>query len=863
MTTLIARLLRIIFILVLFLISASDLVRAETFVVNDVTDLSDANPGDGVATAQQGEAVVTLRAAVEEASALPGPDTVLFESGIGQLYLEHSTLQLLDNSTLILGNGGSPVVDGVFMGARSSLFNISGDSCQISGLTIRRSHGHGVLVQGSYNLIGGAVDSLGCVLSGCGLDGEGFAAITVAGPEAQFNIVGGNLVGVEANGLDIEPNQNGVIIDGAAFNVIGGSTDARNVISGNTGSGVRLVASAYQNVITDNVIGLDAAAYLPRGNGAHGIELEDASGNTVGGVDVTSGNIISSNGGDGIKLSGSETYTNLIRSNWIGLDESGTRERGNFGDGVSLLNGAHHNWIGDTLENSGNFISNNQQCGVNINGDGCDSNLVVNNLIGLDDGGFSPRGNSLDGIRIAAGASYNLIGGSTLIETNAVAANSGAGVHLTGAGTSHNRIEGNFIGINISGTSSVSNASGLVIDSGASDNTVGGSISTRNYLSGNRGDTYPSGFGIAIRGEGTDRNLVQSNYIGLDYNGVRALRNGSAGVMIGDGARDNLIGGDFDTQGNVISGNGSDSVLAGIGRGVHLIGEGTTGNLIQGNIIGLTPDLSGQRYNAGHGIGVYAGASHNVIGGDDPSLGNLISGNYWHGIYMTGPNVIGNLVRNNQVYDNDSTAIYYRDGAQGGMLPPTIVEAVSASNQSEGYVTGTALPYQWVDVYQVIPDGFISGGLGMLLGQAQAGTDGEYYLTSPLLNGVDEITAVAVAEDSSTSVPSRNVLPSTVLDVTDDEGGGLPVRFALHQNYPNPFNPATTIAFELPRSSYVRLEVYDLLGRHLETLIDATLPAGRHQVEWQTSQDIASGVYFYRMNTSEGLTLKRKMLLLK
>jgi len=80
-------------------------------------------------------------------------------------------------------------------------------------------------------------------------------------------------------------------------------------------------------------------------------------------------------------------------------------------------------------------------------------------------------------------------------------------------------------------------------------------------------------------------------------------------------------------------------------------------------------------------------------------------------------------------------------------------------------------------------------------------------------------------------------------------------------NYPNPFNPATEIAFTLPTAAEVRLEVYNLMGQKVTTLIDKQMNAGEHTCVWDGS-DVASGVYFYRLETPDFVDT-RKMVLMK
>ena len=84
--------------------------------------------------------------------------------------------------------------------------------------------------------------------------------------------------------------------------------------------------------------------------------------------------------------------------------------------------------------------------------------------------------------------------------------------------------------------------------------------------------------------------------------------------------------------------------------------------------------------------------------------------------------------------------------------------------------------------------------------------------------------------------------------------------YHLRQNYPNPFNPSTTIKFELPKTSLVRLTVYDILGRQMSVLVNETREAGVHQVKFDGS-NLASGIYFYRFQAGEFVSTKRLLLL--
>ena len=99
-----------------------------------------------------------------------------------------------------------------------------------------------------------------------------------------------------------------------------------------------------------------------------------------------------------------------------------------------------------------------------------------------------------------------------------------------------------------------------------------------------------------------------------------------------------------------------------------------------------------------------------------------------------------------------------------------------------------------------------------------------------------------------------------------ESADGAPAVLALKGNVPNPFNPTTTIHFDLPKSTDVRLSVYELSGRRVASLVSGTMDAGNHQVVWtgkdDTGRSVASGVYFYRLEAEQKI-FTRKMVLLK
>jgi hypothetical protein len=93
------------------------------------------------------------------------------------------------------------------------------------------------------------------------------------------------------------------------------------------------------------------------------------------------------------------------------------------------------------------------------------------------------------------------------------------------------------------------------------------------------------------------------------------------------------------------------------------------------------------------------------------------------------------------------------------------------------------------------------------------------------------------------------------------EDPSVPTHFGLNQNYPNPFNPTTTIQFDVPKASHVKLEVFNVLGQNVRTLVDENLDAATHTVEFDASE-LGSGIYFYRIQ-ADGFAETKKMALIK
>jgi hypothetical protein len=89
----------------------------------------------------------------------------------------------------------------------------------------------------------------------------------------------------------------------------------------------------------------------------------------------------------------------------------------------------------------------------------------------------------------------------------------------------------------------------------------------------------------------------------------------------------------------------------------------------------------------------------------------------------------------------------------------------------------------------------------------------------------------------------------------------ITTRYVLAQNYPNPFNPTTKINYQIPELSFVTINVFDVLGNEIETLVNEEKPIGTHTIEFDASS-LPSGIYFYQLKTNN-ITQTKKMILLK
>lgn len=229
---------------------------------------------------------------------------------------------------------------------------------------------------------------------------------------------------------------------------------------------------------------------------------------------------------------------------------------------------------------------------------------------------------------------------------------------------------------------------GIRIENGASENIIGGDATLeRNIIGGNWDSQARNAAGVRLAGAGTNRNIVTGNYIGVTADG-RAPQPNEQGVVIEQGAANNQVGGVLQSQRNIISAN--------YGEGVLIQGEGTQGNRILNNWIGL--DISGQipLGNSGHGVLVTGGATSNSVGGDQLGNANVVGGNAGDGIRVEGQSTTNNtLLRNIIGLDHlgervlDEDLAFWMDGTS------TLDEVVSGVRGTKDGRVDTFGRYGW------------------------------------------------------------------------------------------------------------------------------------------------------------------------
>ncbi len=364
---------------------------------------------------------------------------------------------------------------------------------------------------------------------------------------------------------------------------------------------------------------------------------------------------------------------NVVEKNFIGTNIAGSDSLPNLGYGIHILNSSY-NRIGDTLSNARNIIAGNHFPHVMIEGQGSFGNNVLGNYIGTDLQGLNDLSGQTNGILITDGASINSIGGLQLGAGNLISGNEYPNIAIRYAGTSNNVVQGNLIGTTAQlGLTTMGNGNGIYILGGASNNLIGHTTTAgRNIISGAI-DNLP---GLMIEGPTTTNNIVQGNIIGRPPSSDITYGNQDGVVILQ--SPNNIIGGTQSGAVNWISGNRR--------NGIRIIGSASTGNRIEGNLIG-NPFIStqfGLYPNLASGINIID-APGNVIGGAVPEAGNTIAGNQGNGILVQGDTATGNIIRGN-IIGTDNVGTTDRGNLGHGLFIIASNNTIGGNSPLEGNI---------------------------------------------------------------------------------------------------------------------------------------------------------------------------------
>jgi parallel beta-helix repeat protein len=703
---------------------------AQTYVV---TTIDDGGPG-------------SLREAVLNANASPGPDTITFNLGSLAPQPPGTTFRIALATRL------PTITDPVVIDGTTQPSFVPG------GPPV-------VVVEGEPDAVDLLFDGFVVATGGAGSTIRGLALVGFLDAvelEATSSVtVDGNLIGIRPTGT-AGPNVTGIRLSAGST----GNTVSANTISGNAGDGV-VLDQAGGNRLVSNRIGTDrdGSAAVPNADAGVVVNGPGAGANVIG--EAGAGNVISGNGQSGIvteDASAEPATANQISGNLIGTDASGTAALGNGRLGIS---------VAQSIEVvAGNVISGNLGGGIHADAFGLAGFVVRGNRIGTNAAGTAVLANGLNGISLSGGTGH-LVGGPGSGEGNLVSGNA-RGIDIDGAEGA--RIEGNLVGTDVTGTVALGNSDGGILVADGLGYVVGGPGAAGNVVSAN------TGFGVFVFCQVQEplpvSARVEGNRVGTDRAGTSALPNGGAGVVV------SLCASDVSVVGNQVSGN------AGAGFVGGAIGLDITGNLIGTDAAGAAP-------LGNDGAGIELSGSGTVVGGIGPGEANTVAFNEGAGVLVTAGTA--HSVRGNSIHSNGGLGIDLADDGEGvtpndpgdadqgpNLLQnfPVLTSAVAGPPaQVAGTFAGAPSATFTVDLYASVacdPSGFGEGQA--YLGATAVTTDAAgagSFSTSVAAGAGQFVTATATDSAGNTSEFSACIAlvappPGiSVASVSVDEGAGV------------------------------------------------------------------------------------------
>ncbi len=618
---------------------------------------------------------------------------------------------------------------------------------------------------------------------------------------ADDNSISGNQIGTDLDGTGSVPNlDSGIYVHNATNLVVDG-----NVISGNAMHGILLAPKARNTTISNNFIGTDASGganppltSVP--NGGAGIRIDGAVGTIVGGPDAVDENVISGNKTYGIHISGIAPGGNTavtVSRNVIGADETAT---------VAIPN-----------DSSGIFI------------DGVSRVRVERNTIAY---------NKNDGVRIVGAADKDII------TRNSIFKNQGLGIDLGGDGQTMNDNQDADAGVNklmnnpFIGMTEIDGIGDL-----RSRITVDASAANASY------PLTIEFFSADQDAEEGWQYLASASYTLADARIEKIVNLGKA-AGLGIFGNDIIISTATDSENNTSEFSFPQIVNPPAGGVAFDFGDAPESGPPQGPTpYGYPTTLAND--GARHVFSSFIRLGDNI---DDETDG------------LPTIDVAGDDT--NQLDDDDGIVFETATVPNPGFDPIPLLlfgpNEVTVLNSVSGIVSA------WIDFNrdgdwsdageQVLTDITVASGPNHpkqaynIPQTAQPGYSVARFRFSTQ-------TGLAPTGLASNGEVEDYLVRLTGVTNTEDGEGAVPQTFALYQNYPNPFNSVTTIRYSLPTAEFVRLVVYDLIGREIRVLTDEMKTAGHHDVRFDAAR-LPSGLYFYDISGG-AYQARRKLLLIK
>ncbi|MEZ4331537.1 MAG: right-handed parallel beta-helix repeat-containing protein [Myxococcota bacterium] len=761
--------------------------QAATWTVNSTSDSGDKITGDGVCSTggmvdlgAGPEAECTLRAALEEANASPGHDTIQLDP----------TFPTIDGFVSIAPQSGLPVIsdpltlDGTTAPGYANNDGWATPIVQIDGTFAGPTHG---LVVGP----GGSGSTL-LSIALTSFEGDGIRNLGADGTLIQgchIGIRNGSMArGNGVDGISLREDADDNVI-GAHCRADDGCLGRGNVVSANQGAGIR-ISDGDANHIAGNRIGTNVAGSDAMGNRMWGVVVLRGTYNEIGDVvsmtppppadpfEVAAGNLISGNGNQhtpfnrrfagvlvsddamecGLSYGGDPDACsfNRIRANRIGTDAAGMTALGNRGDGI-YIESVWRTTVGGTGL-AGNLVSGNGESGIRVAefGGPMAETRVVGNIVGLDAHLEASLPNGEAGLPEQAG--IRVSGGGTLINANIVGGNLQDGIRVESGGVVPMNVVGNVVGTNSRGDDLGNEGAGIIASGYGVQVGVAG-----------QGNT------VAFNRKGgivaTDEAWVRSNFVGTDASGIDR-RNQMFGILA-SGAR---IGGTEPGEGNVIAYNEQVGVLI---EPHVLLGS------IEGNLIGVLPDGT-PGGNFGPGVRIQAespeegsqfvGGPPNVDASEIAPHGNWIAYNYGPGISIVNGRM--KTLRGNRIQSNQGIGIDLGDdgptpndpgdadeGVNEGQNAPEFDPVLTRYDESTGKLTIayriTSSPL--ASRYPIMVDFYLSPA---------SPTQGEIYLGSDRYEATSAGELVTVELIPPIGLSVLGWLTATATDDQQSQGGG-------------------------------------------------------------------------------------------